>query len=315
MYYPKCVLEYLKNISNTVVLTRYSFFLFFIFLFAVHCVHDIDCPGTKTCINYKCTDPCESPKISSCASTATCVVINHETQCSCSPGDRGDPNLQCLALGCRNDDECPPSHACINKECKNLCDENDCGIGALCQVSRHNQTCSCPKGYEGNPSVVCRPQFSACVVDYECGVGLVCVQGACTDPCKHEKPCASNAKCIVQETRPIKSVTCTCPAGFTGDAKTQCRKSMRSFHYLKFLYAFIYLTFSSFPFPFMKVIIISFIQYLHFTGFMIYKFKLVHYFECITNSFIIYSNCTTRVTLFKGFRMSCSTCLPARAVS
>ncbi|KAG7155063.1 Neurogenic locus Notch protein-like 2, partial [Homarus americanus] len=190
--------------------------------YTVGCVSNIDCPGDKACVEQQCVDPCTENSV--CAPSAMCTVEQHQAKCSCHPGERGDPTLQCLALGCRNNDECPPSHACINEQCQDPCKDDVCGVGATCHIHNRNLTCSCPEGYKGDPRVACRPQSHACVADYDCGVGLVCVRGVCTDPCKQEKPCAPNAKCTVQETRPIKSVTCTCPADFTGDAKVQCRK-------------------------------------------------------------------------------------------
>ncbi|KAK7075250.1 hypothetical protein SK128_022664 [Halocaridina rubra] len=192
----------------------------------VHCMDDLDCPGNKACINNDCTDPCASSLTSVCAPSATCTVQHHKLQCACLPGDKGNPKLQCLPIGCKAHDECPPSHLCENGKCQNPCDKEICGVGAFCIVQRHNQICNCPNGYVGDPYVVCRPTLSTCAVDHDCGIGLVCARGSCKDPCKQEKPCATYALCTVQETRPVKSVTCTCPAGFTGDAKIQCWKSM-----------------------------------------------------------------------------------------
>lgn len=219
---------------NTVNIRKFSHWIksdcaliLIFFHLTVGCVSDIDCPTDKSCVNHKCVDPCTVG--SSCAASAVCTVELHEAQCSCPPGKRGDPQLQCLALGCRNDNECPPTHMCINDFCQDQCKTDICGLGATCDIQNHNLTCSCPEGYKGDPRVACRPESHACMADYDCGVGLVCVRGVCTDPCKQEKPCAPNAMCTVQETRPIKSVTCTCPSGFTGDAEVQCRKSMDIF--------------------------------------------------------------------------------------
>lgn len=172
-------------------------------------------------------DPCASEE-APCAPSAVCRVLGHKPQCSCSPGERGDPKIQCLAIACRDNSECPHNLACVNDQCIDPCEKDTCGVGAVCSVTAHRRACQCLEGYSGDPEVACRPQSWACVVDHDCGVGLVCVRGECADPCKRERPCATNAMCTVQETRPIKSVTCTCPAGFTGDAEVQCRKSMRN---------------------------------------------------------------------------------------
>ena len=208
--------------------------MFLYFLISVDCVNHVDCPNDKACVSQKCVDPCSQN--SPCASSAKCSVDKHEVQCSCPSGERGDPKEACVTIGCSSNDECPPERACINQKCQDLCKANPCGLGAHCINQDHNFTCSCPLGHHGHPTVACNPLKTACVVDRECGIGLVCMHGMCTDPCKEERPCASNAKCTIQETRPIKSVTCTCPPGFTGDAQVQCRRSMKLYIFINFIY-------------------------------------------------------------------------------
>lgn len=193
----------------------------------MECVSDVDCPSDRACIDTKCVNPCAQD--SPCAPSAKCSVEQHQVQCTCPSGERGDPRLECRAIGCRSNDECPPERACINQQCQDPCQTDPCGVGAHCVTQAHNYTCSCPEGHKGQPSMACLPQITACIADRDCGAGLVCVRGVCTNPCKETRPCAPNAECTVQETRPIKSVTCFCPPGFTGDAQVQCRKSM-SFH-------------------------------------------------------------------------------------
>lgn len=199
---------------------------FVLLIFTVGCAGDVDCPSTKACVNSECVDPCSAPD-SPCAPSATCTVAQHKPQCVCPLGQHGDPMLQCIVLGCRTSDQCPSSHACVNQQCRNHCETNVCGVGAKCAARAHNYTCSCPAGHSGDPYVACRqPETKVCVVDHDCGVGLVCVGGVCANPCEQERPCAPNAVCIVKDSRPLKSVTCTCPPGFTGNAQIQCRKSM-----------------------------------------------------------------------------------------
>ncbi len=56
------------------------------------CASSSECSLDKACINLKCVDPC--PGV--CGSNARCQVTNHNPICSCSPGFRGDPFVQCL---------------------------------------------------------------------------------------------------------------------------------------------------------------------------------------------------------------------------
>lgn len=56
------------------------------------CASSSECSLDKACINQKCVDPC--PGV--CGRNARCQVTNHNPICSCSPGFRGDPFIQCL---------------------------------------------------------------------------------------------------------------------------------------------------------------------------------------------------------------------------
>lgn len=56
------------------------------------CASSSECSLDKACINLKCKDPC--PGV--CGQNARCQVTNHNPICSCSPGFRGDPFVQCL---------------------------------------------------------------------------------------------------------------------------------------------------------------------------------------------------------------------------
>ena len=56
------------------------------------CVVSSECSATRSCVNYKCTDPC----LGSCGLNARCEVINHSPICSCFPGQTGDPFKSCF---------------------------------------------------------------------------------------------------------------------------------------------------------------------------------------------------------------------------
>lgn len=46
--------------------------------------------------------------------------------------------------------------ACINNRCVDPC-PGICGVHAICDVSNHIPSCSCPTGYSGNAFIACRP--------------------------------------------------------------------------------------------------------------------------------------------------------------
>ena len=55
------------------------------------CILNTECPGSKACINQRCSDPCKN----TCGPNARCSVVNHFTICTCEPGYTGDPFQQC----------------------------------------------------------------------------------------------------------------------------------------------------------------------------------------------------------------------------
>ena len=58
------------------------------------CIMNSDCPSNRACINNKCKDPCPG----TCASLATCQVVNHLPSCTCPPGYTGDPFRYCSQI-------------------------------------------------------------------------------------------------------------------------------------------------------------------------------------------------------------------------
>ena len=61
-----------------------------------------------------------------------------------------------LAPECRDNSECPPHTACINRQCLNPCAVLDpCATNAYCRVQNHEPVCTCPPGYLGDPRVSC----------------------------------------------------------------------------------------------------------------------------------------------------------------
>ena len=131
--------------------------------------------------------------------------------------------------GCRSDQECPLTQACIQRECQDPCPFEQCGIKAKCLVSNHLARCQCPPGHDGSPYVECKPY--ECLRDPDCPTTLTCRDKKCVDPCD----CAVNADCEARNHRGI----CTCRPGYTGDPYFEgCRLSKIHFTYSMKLYFF-----------------------------------------------------------------------------
>ena len=73
-----------------------------------------------------------------------------------------------LAPECRDNSECPPHTACINRQCLNPCAVLDpCATNAYCRVQNHEPVCTCPPGYLGDPRVSCtKRKFHNCTVPH-----------------------------------------------------------------------------------------------------------------------------------------------------
>lgn len=122
-------------------------------------------------------------------------------------------NVVLLLVGCRADSDCPPTQACINRECTDPCSYTQCGLNALCRAdSNHKARCYCPDSFRGNPLVRCeRPE---CVNDVECPAHLACQNERCENPCR----CGASAICDVRNHAAI----CSCPPGFIGNPLLSC---------------------------------------------------------------------------------------------
>ena len=190
------------------------------------CLIDPDCPEHLACIQEKCQDPCTSQ---TCGVNAECRVNNHRAVCTCRPNYTGDPfkvcyerekysidcmrnvqHVHCVSAGCKSDNECSYSEACINRECQDPCPYERCGTNAICSTQVHQPKCSCLPGYDGDPYVQCKQP--ECRTDPDCPYTLACRNEKCVDPCD----CAANADCDARNHRGY----CTCRTGFTGDPYT-----------------------------------------------------------------------------------------------
>ena len=118
-----------------------------------------------------------------------------------------------FSVGCRADNDCPPTQACVNRNCVEVCDQIQCGRNAICRSDySHHARCYCLDGYRGNPLVSCeRPE---CTSNNDCPFHLACLNERCQDPCN----CAPGAQCRVDN----HVATCKCLPGYVGDAYTRC---------------------------------------------------------------------------------------------
>ncbi|CAB4059878.1 unnamed protein product [Lepeophtheirus salmonis] len=187
-----------------------------------------DCKISDICVSGSCIDAC---KVNPCGVNAICKSASHDSRCSCPNGYTGNPSHECyfvsptseplLTPGCRNDDDCPTYSLCKNTMCINPCAEDSpCAPTANCQVINHNPVCTCPNGYIGSPTTVCRPPPKPeCTSDPECPDHLACVNQKCQNPCSRST-CGINAQCRVQRHRAI----CSCLDGYIGDPYSVCEE-------------------------------------------------------------------------------------------
>lgn len=91
-----------------------------------------------------------------CGTGARCQeTVGGRPVCSCPPGYQGNPLTYCHRSGCLDHNECGQTQVCRNGECVNPC-IGTCGVNAQCEVRNHVPTCSCPRGYRGDPFSSCR---------------------------------------------------------------------------------------------------------------------------------------------------------------
>lgn len=95
-------------------------------------------------------DPCNP---SPCGLNAQCRAQNNAASCTCLPGLKGNPYIECKPE-CTINQECPLKLACITNKCADPC-PGLCGSHASCSVNNHFPICQCDPGYTGDP-------FSAC---------------------------------------------------------------------------------------------------------------------------------------------------------
>lgn len=89
------------------------------------------------------------------------------------------------------------------------CRHNPCGAGAQCTNTKGGYTCSCPRGYQGNPT----PEAGCVDID------------ECWGP---KPPCGKGAQCVNTN----GGYYCQCPEGYTGNPTSGCVGKLTSIMFM-----------------------------------------------------------------------------------
>lgn len=147
--------------------------------------------------------------------------------CLCPEGFAGDPFVKCQPIECLQDSECPSNHQCLNQKCQDSCSQIRCVTNAECRATDHVAKCYCQAGYKGDPDHYCSLiPVPDCKLDHDCSASQGCLDGRCVDLCEELQPCSSGAVCQVLNTKPVKAMSCVCPAGYSGDPQFACVPGM-----------------------------------------------------------------------------------------
>lgn len=180
------------------------------------CKSNPDCGDSQECVDGQCRFVCTID--GECAFGERCV----DNFCvkACIVHDSCSPNEACVSkgycnIGCRDNGECLPGEACILNRCQNPCELKTtiCGPNAICAMSHHNLTCSCPPYFEGNPTPImgCKRRYTDCSNGGRCPTsGHICHTGKCRPSCGN---CVEGERCIEGICHQSCSSDSNCPAG------------------------------------------------------------------------------------------------------
>jgi len=126
------------------------------------CVQNSDCPYDRSCVAYKCKDPC----IGSCGVNSECRVQNHVPLCQCYVGYTGNAVSGCTKI--------PPPPVIPQDPCRGPI----CGPYSQCRNVNDVGVCSCLLGYVGSPPF-CKPE---CISSSECPLDKACREEKCINP-------------------------------------------------------------------------------------------------------------------------------------
>uniref|UniRef100_A0A6E8W1C0 Dumpy n=1 Tax=Anopheles coluzzii TaxID=1518534 RepID=A0A6E8W1C0_ANOCL len=190
------------------------------------CKIDAECPFDKACFNEKCISPC-TYGATQCGRGADCVAQSHRAVCICPLGTQGNPFVSCVTGMCQYNEDCAEHEACdrLNRVCRPVCDDETCARTATCVARNHQASCECAPGMRGNPYVECMRDVPEpeCRMDSECGSQQACIRNRCVNPCTELTPCASQQKCSVIDTLPLRTIICACQTDMLMDRSGSCK--------------------------------------------------------------------------------------------
>ena len=180
----------------------------------VGCSSDVQCKEDEVCRlsqgRKSCIKACTALN---CGPGGICTARNHVAKCQCPPGlFTGDPyGKGCKQVNCLENDDCAQDKYCdrLSYTCMNVCKTGICGDEAVCTVENHSHRCTCPPGYQPDPSpeVKCTElqegeacdvgqcQLS-CFTNQQCPSGQTCKSGLCADGCADHKDCTGQHVCV-----------------------------------------------------------------------------------------------------------------------
>uniref|UniRef100_A0A1A9ZCQ3 EGF-like domain-containing protein n=1 Tax=Glossina pallidipes TaxID=7398 RepID=A0A1A9ZCQ3_GLOPL len=178
------------------------------------CKTDIDCGG-EICFNEECRVICRESI--DCSNGEKC--LQNVCAMPCLDHSQCGPNLACLkgmcSIGCRSNRDCLMDQSCINNKCSNPCQSNICGPNAICNIENHRSHCSCPEGFEGNPTPDqgCVRVPSPCLASNQCPNSHMCIGNQCNLPCQKTTSCAIGERCYQQVCRKVCYTSNNCLPG------------------------------------------------------------------------------------------------------
>lgn len=177
------------------------------------CSGNPDCPGSLSCLNGQCTDPCTMGG-HACEPNKKCQVREHRPVCVCKYGFSLNENgiLGCAPAHpeCRTNTDCSSDLVCQSSQCVSPCTPGICPEDKQCLVLNHRPLCVCTKN--------CNPSVTICFNDNGCPSHLACKRLQCIDPCVNAT-CPQGAPCSVEDHKPVCRF---CPQGYTGDPSYGC---------------------------------------------------------------------------------------------
>lgn len=169
------------------------------------CHYNEDCAEDETCdrLNRVCRKVCSED---SCGDEALCTAKNHEPMCSCPPGTKGNPYV-----------ECEGKNQLLYSSIFNIFLQ----ILIFCKfiISFYFS------GEQFKPD---------CTEDRQCSPNFACINARCQDPCLVANMCSDEQICRVFPTEYIRTIICECPKDSYTDENGNCIKHGKKLIFFKF---------------------------------------------------------------------------------